>query len=117
MPISARFPCGRSQDFTFCRRNFLQGLASVVLPSLVLGPQPVAPVSRGRSLPEFSIGDKIRTSWEAETGVFRSENGEVVGVCWHPKKRHWEYLVVWESSSCFDEELTDAEGLELNHHA
>ncbi len=116
MPISARFPCGRSQHFTFCRRNFLQGLASVVLPSLVLRPQPVAPVSRERSLPEFSIGDKIRTSWEAETGVFRSENGEVVGLCWHPTKHQWEYLVVW-GGVFFDEYLTEADGLELNYHA
>jgi hypothetical protein len=115
MPTSARYPDGRSQHFTFARRNFLQGLASFVLPSLVR-PQPVTSASRGRSLPKFSIGDKIRTSWEAEAGVFRSENGEVVGICWHPTKRQWEYLVVWAGSK-FDDYLTSSEGLELNHHA
>ena len=112
MPISARFPCGRSQHFTFHRRNFLQGLASFVLPSL-LSPQPVLSVF-GRCQPEFSIGDTVRTSWEAD-GVSRSETGQVVGICWHPTHKHWRYLVVWGSSQ-FDEGLTDAKGLELNHH-
>jgi len=112
MPISARFPCGRSQDFTFPRRNFLQGLASVVLPSLISQP---ASSAFGHSLPKFNIGDGVRTSWEAD-GVSRSETGQVVGICWHPTQKHWEYLVVWGSSQ-FDEGLTDAKGLEFNHHA
>jgi hypothetical protein len=102
---------GRSQLLMFCRRNFLQGLASVILPSLV-PPKPAIP-SFGCN-PEFSIGDKIRAFWVDEFQEKRSENGQVVGICWHPKKRHWEYLVLWDSSH-FDEELTDAEGLELNY--
>jgi hypothetical protein len=112
MPISARFPCGRSQHFTFPRRNFLQGLTLGVLPFL-LRPQPAIPF--GNCKPDFSIGDRIRAFWVDEFQEERSEKGQVVGVCWHPKKRHWEYLVVWESSSRFDEELTDAEGLELHY--
>jgi hypothetical protein len=90
----------------------LQGLALGVLPFLVRS-QPA--ISFGNCKPDFSIGDRIRAFWVDEFQEKRSENGQVVGVCWHPKKRHWEYLVVWESSSRFDEELTDAEGLELHY--
>ena len=114
MPISARYPSGRSQQFTFPRRNFLQGLASVILPSLIR-PQPVLSAF-GRCKPEFSIGDGVRTSWEVEPGVFRSENREVVGICWHPTKRQWEYLIIWAGYN-FDEYLTSSQDLELNHHA
>jgi hypothetical protein len=102
----------RISDFTFPRRNFLQGLASVVLPSLISQP---ASSAFGHSLPKFNIGDGVRTSWEAD-GVSRSETGQVVGICWHPTHKHWEYMVVWGSSQ-FDEGLTDAKGLEFNHHA
>jgi hypothetical protein len=107
-------PLGRSQHFTFSRsrRNLLQGIASVILP-IISRPQAVTPF--GLCRPKFSIGDKVRTFWVNEFQEKRSENGQVVGVCWHPKKRHWEYLVVWDSSSRFDEELTDAEGLELHY--
>jgi hypothetical protein len=112
MPISARYPQGRSQHFTLPRRNFLQGLALGVLP--FLRPQSVLSAF-GRCKPEFSIGDGVRTSWEAD-GVSRSETGQVVGLCWHPTHKHWEYLVVW-GSAYFDEQLTDAKGLELNNHA
>ena len=111
MPISARFPCGRSQHFTLRRRNFLQGLALGILSFL----RPHSVLSAGRCKPEFSIGDRVRTSWEAD-GVSRSETGQVVGLCWHPTHKHWEYLVVW-GSAYFDEQLTDAKGLELNNHA
>jgi len=112
MPISARFPCGRSQHFTFARRNFLQGLASAILP-FISQPQPVSP---GRYRPEFSMGDKIRAFWVDEFGEKRSEDGEVAGICWHPTNCRWEYLVVW-GSTYFDEQLTDAKCLELNYHA
>jgi hypothetical protein len=114
MPISARFPCGRSQDFTFSRRNFLRGLASAVLPFFISRPQSLTPFGCGK--PEFSIGDGVRASWEDEPGVFGSEDGEVVGICWHPTKRRWEYLIIWAGCS-FDEYLISSEGLELNHHA
>jgi len=112
MTFLARYPHGRSQDFTFARRNFLQGLASAILP-FISQPQPVS--SGFSPLPKFIIGDGVRTSWEAD-GVSRSETGQVVGICWHPNDKHWEYMVVWDSSQ-FDEGLTDAKGLEFNHHA
>jgi hypothetical protein len=112
MPISARYPQGRSQDFTFARRNFLRGLAVGILQFFRLQSVPSA---FGLCKPEFSIGDGVRTSWEAD-GVSRSETGQVVGLCWHPTHKHWEYLVVW-GSAYFDEQLTDAKGLELNNHA
>ncbi len=105
---------GRSQLLMFRRRNFLQGLASAILP-FISQPQPVTPTF-GRCRPEFSIGDKILASWVNEFGEKRLEDGEVAGVCWHPEKRQWEYMVLWGDSS-FDEQLTDAKGLELNYHA
>lgn len=111
MPISARYPSGRSQDFTFPRRNFLQGLASVVLPSLISQP---ASSAFGHSLPKFNIGDGVRASWEAD-GLLRSEVGQVTGICWHPVKQHWEYLIIW--GGVFDGYLMDSEGLELNYYA
>ena len=104
---------GRAQHFTFARRSFLQGLASAVLPSLIRS-QPAMQAFE-RSLPKFHIGDGVRTSWEAEPGVFRSAVGEIVGTCWHPTRRQWEYLIIWGGSD-FDEYLTDAESLELNRH-
>ena len=114
MPTSARYPQGRSQHFTFPRRNFLQGLASFVLSSL-LRPQPVLTASESCK-PDFSIGDKVQLSWEAEPGVFQTENGEVVGICWHPVNQQWEYLIIWAGCN-FDEYLTSSRDLELNHHA
>jgi hypothetical protein len=114
MPMAARYPQGRSQDFTFARRNFLQGLASAILPFFMSRPQSLAPLGYGK--PKFSIGDGVRASWEAEPGVFQSEVGQVVGTCWHPTKHRWEYLIVWANCN-FDEYLTSADGLEFNHHA
>jgi hypothetical protein len=75
---------GRSQDFTFARRNFLRGLASAVLPFFISRPQSLTPFGCGK--PEFSIGNKVRASWEAEPGVFRSEYGQVAvfaGIQWN----------------------------------
>ena len=114
MPISGDCPKGRSQLLMFRRRNFLQGLASAILP-FVSQSQPVF-TAFGRCKPEFSIGDKVQSFWEAEPGVFRSENGEVVGICWHPTKRQWEYLIIWAGCN-FDGYLTSSQDLELNHHA
>jgi hypothetical protein len=92
----------------------LQGLPSIVLPSLLNPcPQPVLSVF-GRCKPEFSIGDRVRTSWEAKPGVFRLEYGRVCGVCWHPAKQQWQYLILWAECD-FDEYLTSSEGLELVH--
>jgi hypothetical protein len=102
---------GRSQLLMFHRRNFLQGLASVVLPSLVR-PQPLTLFRHCR--PKFTIGDKVCTSWVDETGELRSEQGEVFGLCWHPKNHQWEYLVFW-GDKVFDEQLTSHEGLEARY--
>jgi len=114
MPMATRYPSGRSQEFTLPRRNFLQGLAMVFLP-FVTQSQPVTSAF-GRCKPKFSIGDKVQSSWEAEPGVFRSENGEVLGICSHPTNRQWEYLIFWDGYD-FDEYLTSSRYLELNHHA
>lgn len=103
---------GRSQEFTLSRRSFLQKLAAVVSPSLT-SPSQSATLAFGRSLPEFNMGDWVRASWESETGAYRSENGEIVGICWHPTKHQWEYLIVW--NGIFDEYLTEADGLERSY--
>ncbi len=108
MTLSDDCTVGRSQHFTFPRRNFLHGLVSVVLPFLVS--QPANPTFGYK--PEFSIGDKIRASWVDESGQKRSQDGEIVGVCLHPQKGHWQYLVFWVESGYFDEYLTDSEGIE-----
>jgi hypothetical protein len=110
--MAARYPSGRSQEFTFSRRNFLQKLAAAVLPSITSHSQPATLAFR-RSLPEFSIGDKVCNSWKDETGASRSENGEIVGICWHPTKHQWEYLISWDG--IFDEYLTEADGLERSY--
>lgn len=103
-------PAGRSQLLTLSRRELLQGLALVVLPSLTCPLPPLHP------RPKFSIGDKILNYWVDEmTGELRSEQGEVVGTCWHPKNQQWEYLIDWDSSIIFDGQLTDSKNLELNH--
>jgi hypothetical protein len=103
---------GRSQYFTFDRRNFLQGLASVVLPSLACRPQPLTLFRHCK--PKFTIGNKVCTSAVYETGELWSEQGEVVGLCWHPKNQQWEYLVFWDDK-VFDEQLTSSEDLEAHY--
>ena len=112
MPISGDCPKGRSQLLMFRRRNFLQGLVSAILPFIS---KPVSSASRRRSSPKFKIGDEVRASW-ASDGSFGSALGHVTGICWHPVKHHWEYLIFWHGSS-FDEQLTDSEDLELSHYA
>jgi hypothetical protein len=104
-------PAGRSQLLTLSRRELLRGLALVVLPSLTHS-RLVSPFGHRR--PKFTIGDKVCTSWVDETGESRSEQGEVFGVCWHPKNRQWGYLVVWRDKF-FDEQLISSEDLEARY--
>jgi hypothetical protein len=108
---------GRSQHLTLSRRELLQKTASVALP-LALRLQ-----SEKSSQLQFWIGDRIVSSWLDGDGRNVSQSGEVVGVCLHPQKRQWEYLVNWTcEDSCgrifeyFDESLTGAEDLELVSH-
>jgi hypothetical protein len=110
-------PVGRSQLLTLSRRKLLQKTASVALP-LALRLQ-----SEKSSQLQFWIGDRIVSSWLDDDGRNVSEYGEVVGICLHPQKRQWEYLVNWTyKDSCgrileyFDDALTAADDLRLVSH-
>ena len=74
--------------------------------------------------PDFLIGDKVSDHWIDEFGQESIEFGEVVGVCWHPRKQTWAYLVNWTSGKgpdfcypCFDEHLVVGGDLRLDSTA
>lgn len=127
MPTSARFPDGRSQVFTFPRRDFLQKAASAALPFLVPRSKPVDSFFGGRPLPQFKIGDLVAEDWLDEYDEDATDFGEVLGVRWLPEKQSsfpantWVYYVYWTHSStgsaycypCYDGEPTGAEQLRL----
>ena len=117
MPISARYPDGRSQVFTFPRRELLQRLVGVALPFLVLRTQP----KYGQS--PFVIGDRVADHWIDEFDKECIEYGNVCGVCWHPDEQEWAYSVEWTSGGmpdscypCFDGNLLVGGDLRLVSH-
>jgi hypothetical protein len=135
MPTSARFPDGRSQVFTFPRRELLQSLASVALPLLIPRSQPVDSFFGGRPLPQFKIGDLVAEDWindsDDEDGEDEhyTEFGEVLGVRWLPEGHScypanvWLYYICWTHSTCpgysypcYDGEPTEADRLRLVNH-
>ncbi|MEG4576316.1 hypothetical protein QUA56_27130 [Microcoleus sp. N3A4] len=133
--FSARYPNGRSQHFTFPRRELLQKVVSVALLFAIKpATEPAKPVAESVEkdypypAPAFSIGDKIRSPWldedlddeDAEGEEVEDELGEVMGVCWHPRRHCWEYLVNWTGGSaseicypCFDENMISGNDLRL----
>ncbi len=118
MPTSARFLYGRSQHFTFLRREFLQKAASASL--LFLVPRPL----HQHSMCAFRIGDEVAERWIDEFDNERIEYGEVCGICWHPKEREWACLINWTKGDsadnfypCFDEQLVPARDLRLVSYA
>ena len=117
MTISGDCPQGRSQHFTFPRRELLQRLALAALLCLVPRPQ-----SKYGS-PQFAIGDKIDDHWINEFEIEQIEHGEVMGVCWHPREQVWAYLVEWTGGNvpsfaypCFDGYLVIGGDLRLASH-
>jgi len=106
MPTSARFPDGRSQHFTFPRRELLQKAAA--LASLCLLPKS-QPTSLYPS-PEFKIGDLVAQDWEPnddEAPEFATDFGEILGMRWIPEPdsycsvaNTWVYFVRWTHSTC-----------------
>lgn len=105
MPISARFPDGRSQVFTFIRRKLSQKATSPT--SLPLVPRQVK-----NSKCPFRIGDKVAEHWIDEFDKECICYGEVCGICWHPYEKVWAYLINWTGGDgpaicypCFDEQL------------
>ena len=116
MPISARYPDGRSQVFTFIQRKLLQKAASANL-------LPLVPRQVKHSKCPFRIGDRVAEYWIDESGKERIDYGEVCGICWHPREKIWAYLIEWTSGGspsscypCFDERLvTNADLRRIGH--
>ncbi|MEG4345531.1 hypothetical protein QUB70_19975 [Microcoleus sp. A003_D6] len=123
--------CGRSQLFTFARRDFLQKAASVALPFLVPHTQSVDCFFAGRPLPRFKIGDLVAEDWlDDDDDEESTDFGEVLGVRWLPEKHSsfaantWVYYVCWTHSTtgstccypCYDGEPTEADRLRLVSH-
>jgi len=132
MPISARFPGGRSQHFTFPRRELLQRLASAALLCLVPRPQPLSS-HPALPKPKFAIGDLVALDWEGneeeDAPQFATDFGKVVGLChlpeddyYHPRNT-WVYYIYWTHSTCsacsypcFEGEPTAGDTLRLVKH-
>ena len=138
MPTSARYPDGRSQVFTFPRRELLQKVVSAAVLCLVPRPQPVV-ISVGQlPRPKFAIGDLIASDWESgdddddEAPDFATDFGEILGIRW-PSAREtesawnpntWVYFVRWTHSTigtsscypCYDGEPSRECDLRLVSH-
>ncbi|MEG4964195.1 MULTISPECIES: hypothetical protein [unclassified Microcoleus] len=108
----------RSQKSIFSRRNFFHKTASVLpLPALALRRQPTTiKLPNKYPAPPFHIGDMVADEWIDEFETKHCEIGEVVGICWHPHKKRWEYLINWIAGAgsemnypCFDRHLTSHE--------
>jgi hypothetical protein len=130
MPTSARYPDGRSQHFTFFRRELFQRAASATLPFLVLSSRSLKSFFGDRPLPRFKIGDLVAEDWFNENDEKVTDFGEVLGVRWVPKRQlsftayTWVYYVYWTHSTtgstycypCYDCEPTEADQLRLVDH-
>ncbi|MEG4520678.1 MULTISPECIES: hypothetical protein [unclassified Microcoleus] len=115
--------CGRSQHFTFPRRELLQKIASATLLFFAPRSQPVNPIPEKYPQSPFNIGDKVADYWTDEFDNECIEYGEVVGFCWHPYEKTWAYLINWTSGQgpesmypCFDERLVVGGDLRLVSH-
>lgn len=127
MTISGDCPQGRSQHFTFPRRGLLQGLAVVGLPFLLPRSKSAFEIPSKYPAPKFSVGDQIFSLGTDEYGDIDEsaplEFGEIVGVCWHPRNKEWEYIINWTAGSSsawiypvFDGVLIDEYSLRLVSH-
>ncbi len=112
MPKNDATPDGRSQHFTFPRRELFQKVAAATLPFLVLRKPSVVPPLEGRPLPAFNIGDLVASDWVDEFDEDVTDFGEVVGLCFLPKcesffrernclsANSWAYYIYWTHSTC-----------------
>ncbi|CBN58285.1 MULTISPECIES: hypothetical protein [Kamptonema] len=111
------------------RRNFFTALTLAPLAGLELAPKAAASIncdgeigltlapSTGLKLapspireapsPKFWFGDRVSYLWpdEQDSSIQQSEDGEVVGVCWHPLDKQWQYSVIWLSSSLYTKDF------------
>lgn len=114
----------RSQYVTVPRRELLQKAVSV---ALLLGVKPLTDPAQKKypyPAPAFRIGDKIASPWLEEDEEIEDEVGEVMGVCWHPQKKRWEYLINWTGGDAadwmypvFDSVLMPGDSLRSASHA
>ena len=123
--------CGRSQHFTFSRRELLQKIAAVALLFSVPRPQPATLPLNGYPLPEFNIGDLIASDWVDDDDAPDSgtDFGEILGMRWRSEAESvWAantrvYFVRWTHSTgayscypCYDGEPSRACDLRLVSH-
>ena len=123
MPHSADCPEGRSQLFTFPRRELLQRLASAALLTIFPAHQSAAKLPAKYPVPSFRVGDKVSDHWIDEFGRDACELGEVIGICWEPHDETWGYHINWTGGTmppeyypCFDRHLTVGGDLRLVSH-
>jgi hypothetical protein len=77
------------------RRGFLQKAASVALLFLASRSQLIVAAFKGRSVPKFSLGDKVAIDWSDDRGEHFADFGEIVGLCYLPPENTWIYYVNW----------------------
>ncbi len=95
---------GRSQDFTFSRRELFHK-AAATLPFLVLSKPSIAEPLKDFPVPEFWFGDRVSFCWNDEdTEQPYSETGQVIGVTYDPRENKWEYAVIWLSSTTYSQD-------------
>jgi hypothetical protein len=134
--LSAHHTEGRSQDFTFPRRELFQKVATAILPFLVLR-KPLVPPLEVRPLPGFNIGDLVASDWVNDEDEDVTDFGEVIGFCYIPRHENflrdrkgllgnsWAYYIYWTRSThgcessfpCFDGEPIAPDELRLVSHA
>jgi len=127
---------GRSQHFTFPRRDFLQKAASAASLCLIARSQPdTATHPNKRPLPQFNIGDLVAQDWEPdddEAPEVATDFGEILGMRWMPEPEGnyipeptWVYYVNWTHGNygtdvcypCYDGEPSRPCDLRLVSHA
>lgn len=90
------------------RRQFLSNLfgAAAVLPAISKSQQLIAVHEAIEATkPEFWFGDLVDYFWtDEETNQDHCETGKVVGAIWNFTEKHWEYRVVWLSSTLHPED-------------
>lgn len=121
---------GRSQHFTFPRRELLQKIASAALLFFVPRSEPVFEFPSKYPAPRFRTGDLVANDWVDEFDEDVVDFGEVLGVRWLPEghsgflANSWVYYIYWTHSSCgasscypcYDGEPTGADQLRLVSH-
>ncbi|MEG4534670.1 hypothetical protein [Microcoleus sp. D2_18a_D3] len=125
---------GRSQHFTFPRRELLQKIASAPLLFFVPRIQSATLPLNGYPLPKFNIGDLIASDWvddeDEDAPDSATDFGEILGMRWLPEVESglaantWVYFVRWTHSTigayscypCYDGEPSRECDLRLVSH-